>query len=262
MSVRAIFIDMDGTLLSTTNEISERNQEAINQLMNQGIKVFLATGRQYEITAPYHRSLGLNTPLICLNGAAIYDGRTGKALYTKPVNINEEQLFQITNELDYNVFVHTVNGLYCKQLCVEVQSWIKEGGILPSYVGELTHANYPTVLKYSIRSKTPCPHVSSLFKPEATVIDWNDGFELVAPEVSKWSAIQTLLKAYRISPLDVVTIGDGPNDVQMLKGAGMGVAMENGTPEIKGVADFVTGHHEEDGFASFVERFLIDSYAL
>ena len=71
MNVRAIFIDMDGTLLTASNYISRRNMEALYKLMNQGVKVFLATGRHYEVTAPYHNEIGLTTPMICLNGAAI-----------------------------------------------------------------------------------------------------------------------------------------------------------------------------------------------
>lgn len=70
MNVRAMFIDMDGTLLKSSNTISSRNMEAVNSLINQGVKVFLATGRHYEVTAPYHKEIGLRTPMICLNGAA------------------------------------------------------------------------------------------------------------------------------------------------------------------------------------------------
>lgn len=66
MNVRAIFIDMDGTLLKALNYISRRNMEAIFKLINRGVKVFLATGRHYEVTAPYHKEIGLQTPVICL----------------------------------------------------------------------------------------------------------------------------------------------------------------------------------------------------
>ncbi|OIJ21684.1 hypothetical protein BKP45_02900 [Anaerobacillus alkalidiazotrophicus] len=77
MDIRAVFIDMDGTLLTKKNEISKRNTEAIYMLINQGVKVFLATGRPFDITVPYHKQRRLQTTMICLNGAAIYDGHTG-----------------------------------------------------------------------------------------------------------------------------------------------------------------------------------------
>ncbi|WP_223282657.1 HAD family hydrolase [Neobacillus kokaensis] len=82
---------------------------------------------------------------------------------------------------------------------------------------------------------------------------------IVAPHVSKWSAINSLLPALRISPKEVAAIGDGPNDIEMLRHVGTGVAMGNAAEEIKVAADFVTGHHENDGL-EFIERYLLKSY--
>ncbi|MED3691712.1 HAD family hydrolase [Peribacillus butanolivorans] len=260
MNVRAIFIDMDGTLLKASNNISRRNMEAIYRLINQGVKVFLATGRHYEVTAPYHKEIGLQTPMICLNGAAIHDAETGRAMQMKTVRLNEERFHQLTAENSWNVIIHTANGLYCKETNEEIDYWTKVGQIPPRYIGDLRQANYQDVLKYSVRTGAPRPELSALFKKEAEVINWNDGFEMVAPNVSKWSAIKNLLHAFRISPSEVVAIGDGPNDIEMLRHVGTGVAMGNASEEVKAAADFVTGHHENDGLAEFIETYLHKSY--
>lgn len=260
MNVRAIFIDMDGTLLKASNNISRRNMEAIYRLINQGVKVFLATGRHYEVTAPYHKEIGLQTPMICLNGAAIHDAETGRAMQMKTVRLNEERFHQLTAENSCNVIIHTANGLYCKETNEEIDYWTKVGQIPPLYIGDLRLANYQDVLKYSVRTGAPRPELSALFKKEAEVINWNDGFEMVAPNVSKWSAIKNLLHAFRISPSEVVAIGDGPNDIEMLRHVGTGVAMGNASEEVKAAADFVTGHHENDGLAEFIETYLHKSY--
>ncbi|QOR67263.1 HAD family hydrolase [Cytobacillus suaedae] len=265
MNVRAVFIDMDGTLLTDSNNISRRNLEAIYRLVNQGVKVFLATGRHYEVTAPYHREIGLRTPMICLNGAAIHDALTGKPIQFRPIRLNEERFHQLTAESPCNVIIHTANGLYCKEVNEEIDYWTKVGKISPRYIGNLRQANYQDVLKYSVRTGSPSPELSSLFKQEAEVIDWNDGFELIAPNVSKWSAIKSLLRAYRISPNEAVAFGDGPNDIEMLRHVGTGVAMGNANKDVKATADFVTSHHQNDGLAEFIERYLItpyESYAL
>lgn len=262
MNVRAMFIDMDGTLLTSSNTISRRNMEAIHALINQGVKIFLATGRQYEITAPYHAALGLQTPMICLNGASIHNGLTGEIIQTKPVIIDKERFHQLTGDHSCNVLVHTAAGLYCKRSNPEIEEWTREGQIPPAYIGDLRKTVYPEVLKYSIRTGTSSTEFSKLFQKEAEVIDWDDGFELVAPGVSKWSAIKTLLNAYGISRNETVTIGDGPNDIQMLQHAGTGVAMANAALNVKQAADFVTSHHERDGLAEFIERHLIQSFAV
>ncbi|WP_066074894.1 Cof-type HAD-IIB family hydrolase [Neobacillus soli] len=260
MNVRAVFIDMDGTLLTASNNISHRNMEAIYGLINQGVQVFLATGRHYEVTAPYHKEIGLRTPMICLNGAAIHEAETGRALQMKTVQLNEERFHHLTTENPCNVMIHTANGLYCKETNEEIEYWTKVGQIPPRYIGDLRQANYQDVLKYSVRIGAPRPDLSALFKKEAEVINWNDGFELLAPNVSKWSAIKSLLQTFRISPSEVVAIGDGPNDIEMLRNVGTGVAMRNASEEVKAAADFVTGHHENDGLAEFIETYLHNSY--
>lgn len=260
MNVRAIFIDMDGTLLNSSNYISRRNMDAIYRLINQDVKVFLATGRHYEVTAPYHKEIGLSTPMICLNGAAIHDAGTGNAMQMRTLKINDERFHQLTDDYPCNVIVHTAKGLYCKETNEEIDYWTKVGQIPPRYIGDLRKANYQDVLKYSVRTGTPCHEFSSLFEKETEVINWNDGFELLAPNVSKWSAIKSLLREYRMSPNEVVAIGDGPNDIEMLRHVGTGVAMGNASENVKDAADFVTGHHENDGLADFIERYLLKSY--
>ncbi|WP_174614793.1 HAD family hydrolase [Virgibacillus ihumii] len=256
MSVRAMFIDMDGTLLTAANRISDRNRTAINRLVNQGVKVFLATGRHYEITAPYHKELGLRSPMICLNGAVTHDALTGRAMQMNTLRLDEERFYHLIGKTPCNVIIHTANGFYCKNTNEEIDYWTQVGQIGPKYIGDLRHANYQDVLKYSIRTGGPCRELSALFKKEAQVIDWEDGFEMVAPDISKWSAIKTLLDAFGINPSEAAAIGDGPNDTEMLRRVGIGAAMGNAGKEAKAAADVVTGHHEKDGLAEFIERYL------
>lgn len=257
MNPQAFFIDMDGTLLNASNRISLRNMKAIRRLMEQGTRVFLATGRHYEITAPYHKEIGLQTPMICLNGAAIHDGETGRAIQTKTVRLNDARFHELTAGISCNVMIHTADGLYCKETNEEIDYWTKVGNMPPRYIGDVSQANYRDVLKYSVRTGAPCPEFSALFKEEAAVIDWDDGFEMVAPHTSKWTAIKSLLAEYRIRPSEAVAIGDGPNDMEMLEHIGFSAAMGNASEQVKAVADYVTGHHDDDGFADFINDYLL-----
>src|SRR5690625_4974143 len=212
MRIRALFIDMDGTLLRSSNEISKRNAESVAKLMNQGVKVFLATGRQYEITAPYHRHLDLKTPMICLNGASIYDGFTGRIAYMNPVTLDEDQFYRVTNENSCNVMVHTADGLYCNRKSRVMDIWTGESRILPKYIGDLRNADYRDVLKYSVTTGKHGSHLSHLFRDGTDVIDWQDGFEIVAQGVSKWAGIEELITKFGVHPEETAAIGDGPND--------------------------------------------------
>jgi len=261
MNIRALFIDMDGTLLKSSNEISTRNAEAITKLSNRGVKVFLATGRQYEITAPYHRQLGLKTPMICLNGASIYDGFTGKPAHMQTVQLDEERFYRFTNELDCNVMVHTASGLYCNRRTEELDAWSGKSRIRPRYIGDLRNAGYRDVLKYSVKTGQHGSRQSYLFRDAGDIVDWNDGFEIMASGVSKWAGIELLGKAFGIEPEETAAIGDGPNDIQMLQHAGISAAMGNAGEEVKAAADIVTEHHEKDGLAEFIDQHLLKETA-
>lgn len=231
-------------------------------LINHGVKVFLATGRQYDITVPYHEQLRLKTPMICLNGAALYEGYTGKLIQKKPVKIDQELFHHTTAEEECNVIIHTETGVYCKERSKEVIQWTLEGKVPPRYIGDLRQADYGEVLKYSVHTGNPSRSLAMPFTKDAEVIHWDNGFEIVARGVSKWSAIQTLIRAYGIRRDEVVAIGDGPNDVAMLRHAGLGVAMGNAAPNVKANANLIIGHHEEDALAAFIEGYLNDSYSM
>ncbi|WP_234031393.1 HAD family hydrolase [Lentibacillus cibarius] len=126
----------------------------------------------------------------------------------------------------------------------------------------MRHVDYRNVLKYSVRTGCHGSHMSHLFSDAADVIDWKDGFEIVAPGVSKWAAIQVLIRVFGINPEETAAIGDGQNDIQMLRYAGISAAMANADQEVKAAADVTTGHHEQDGLAEFIEKYLVQSFVV
>ncbi|MCE7794097.1 Cof-type HAD-IIB family hydrolase [Salipaludibacillus sp. CUR1] len=259
MNIRAVFIDMDGTLLNKDNKISKRNYEAIQLLLKQDIEVFLATGRQMDITFPYHQELGLKTPMICLNGAAVYDWFTLDPLLIRSVKVDQHLLYNLTSTEPFNVIMHTPEGMYCKKMDSTVERWVEESRKNPVYVGDLKYVKPENVMKYSVISGISGAPFAHYFEKNGEVIRWRDGFEIVQKGVSKWSAIEYLLNKYNIRKEEAAAIGHGPNDIQMLKAAGTGIAMGNASKEIKKAADFVTLKQEEDGLADFIEKHLIKS---
>ncbi|AOM83846.1 Cof-type HAD-IIB family hydrolase [Salisediminibacterium beveridgei] len=259
MNIRAVVIDMDGTLLTSDNQITRRNEEAVYSLINQGIKVFLATGRQFDITESFHQKLHLNTPLICLNGAAVYDGYSSIPVYTRAVHIQRHLFYQTADDPSVNAIIHTADGTYCKEPSPETRAWSHQSKRPVHYLKDLRNIPRSPVLKYSIQCGHPNERAAALFKKDAHVIQWDKGFEIVAPGTSKWQAANNLLRAYGIRKEENAAFGDGPNDVEMLRAAGTGVAMGNASAHVKSAADFVTLHHDQDGLADYVERYLIRS---
>ena len=102
--------------------------------------------------------------------------------------------------------------------------------------------------------------VRPLVDPELAEVtfSWGGGLvEVSAPGISKRSALEWITADQRVAARDVLAFGDMPNDVDMLRWAGLGVAMENAAPEAKAAADELTASNEDDGVAAVLERYLI-----
>lgn len=249
---------MDGTLLTKSNGISPKTLKVIQEMTRQGIHVFLATGRHLDITIPYHRKLALKTPIICLNGAGVYDWFSLDPLQLRTIQASEKLHTALVRKQPRNMMIHTAEGLYCSVEDEIIKEWTKEGSRRPHYVGSLDGTIPADILKYSFRSHQHVEIPKHLYHKNCSFIRWNDGFELVRRQVSKWSAIEYLLNQYGISRHHAIAFGDGPNDIEMIQQCGIGVAMGNAITPLKAVADFVTGDHEADGLADFIQEFMLN----
>jgi hydroxymethylpyrimidine pyrophosphatase-like HAD family hydrolase len=81
--------------------------------------------------------------------------------------------------------------------------------------------------------------------------------EILHTSASKWSAALHLAELWGIGPSEIVAVGDDQNDVPMISGAGLGVAMGHAPPEVLAVADLVIGDHHGDSLAAFVDEYLL-----
>lgn len=259
MEMRALFLDIDGTLLAPDGVLNTVTKEAVSQLRNQGVKVFLATGRPYEGTVALHKELGLMTPMICLNGAGVYSPSSIIPAASRSIKINHDAVRKFANAQTDNVLIHTTKGLYCRKMDDEIREWEEASGISPLGIGPIDQPPQEPVLKYSFRLGLRDPRLSRSYSFGNKVIEWNNGFEIVAPYVSKWAMIRSVLHAYGIRRSETVAIGDGPNDLEMLRFAGTGVAMGNADEKIKAAADTVTLSNAEDGAAAYMTSRLVRS---
>ena len=80
---------------------------------------------------------------------------------------------------------------------------------------------------------------------------------IIKDDVSKGKALMALASHLRLNLEEVVAIGDGANDISLLSNAGLAIAMKNAPPELKAVADYVTGDTEYNGFTQAVRKYLL-----
>ena len=83
--MEAIVLDLDGTLLTSKEKISERTREILYKFIEKGIKIIIATGRTYTSLKPYRDMLGLETPVVCFNGAKLVD-RKENIIFELPID--------------------------------------------------------------------------------------------------------------------------------------------------------------------------------
>jgi hydroxymethylpyrimidine pyrophosphatase-like HAD family hydrolase len=147
---KAIFVDLDGTLLNSQKVISEKNLNCLNSFIDNGIHVVIATGRTIKSVKKVTEGLKLNTPVITLNGSDIRKGKDDFSLMLAYIdNYLKEAIFSLcknilngnSNYAVQNILVDTAQGFYClhpNQLDVEEFSF--------HYDSEVHTHNYQQVL--------------------------------------------------------------------------------------------------------------------
>lgn len=266
MTIKLIASDMDGTLLNSNQKISEENKNAIKRATNLGIKFVISTGRMYCAAEPFGKELDLKTPIISYNGALVKERVSGNI-------INECSL---SKELAIDVMKFAFDrGVYA-QTYVDDKLLVRKKEFISDYYAKIANVKYHEVGDdiFNIASD---PHKVLLMtnpgdlelnfriKEELmkefgdrihTTNSMTDFIEIMNPKVNKWEAVKIVAKQYDIKPDEIMCLGDGNNDLDMIANAAYGVAMENAFEGVKQVANFVTKTNDEDGFAFAINNFF------
>ncbi len=271
--IRIIGLDLDGTLLNNQKKISPRTYQALERVKAQGVFLVPVTGRPRLGIPKELRRLPVFQYLIACNGASTWNEREETLLHETTIDpghcMELAQLFS-DHKVAYEVLHQGVG--YAEQ-------WVYDGMIarnptnvfLPQYIKE-TRRIVPSIQAFLAQS----PSVEEMFvmmerekqqkiaeeikalAPLNVVFPASWALEITAPGVDKGSALLKLGETLGISPQGVMAIGDSGNDLAMLKAAGLPVAMENATDQVKALASHVTASNEEDGVALAIERFVLE----
>ena len=264
---KAVFIDMDGTLLGKDHTISEVNKSAIQKLLNKGILVVPISARPLHGILPLTQStLPANMPVVSLNGGYIY--HNNEIIYEANIplpdvaTIHQEVTQQDVAVMYYSQmdwFTAADNKMIKKEqkitaVKIQVQpfeqtlaGW-KERGTGPN---KILIAGEPDII-LNLEQRLLLLHEGKLniYKSQPRYL------EVMNLQASKTKAIEFLIAKYGINRNEVVAIGDNYNDKGMIEFAGMGVAMGNAPDEIKSVADYVTDTNNNDGVAKALQHFF------
>ena len=248
-NIKAVILDLDGTLLNDSKKISN---DTINFLKNikDDIKIIPASARQFCTIKPYLEQLDLlsdNNYTICFNGSLIVNNIEQKIFdsYIDSNTIIEIDNFILNNNIDW------IYSLYDRKVLrseiSNIKEFVKENKIY-KIVGLST-----TKEINKIRNNLPKCILDNF---EVTSSELNR-IELVNKGMTKVNAIKILLNNLNIDKSNVVAIGDGENDIDMLKYVGCGIAMLNSPENVKSNADMVTKYSNNENGVYFAIKDLL-----
>lgn len=258
--IRAIFFDLDGTLLSAkTGFCSSVTKAALNQLKRQGVLLFAATGRSpYEFAlSPMIEGLPFDA-IVALNGLFCYDND----------EIIHQQLF---DKEDLSLLIHKVKETNCPCMIV------KKDDMYINFIDDDVRSAHACI-------HTPLPKIrditnsvaedvimAMIYRPAGEEIDnvlsvlhkshatrWNQyGIDIVPDGCSKKTGIDHVLQKYKITWDEVMAFGDGENDYEMLKNAHIGVAMGNSDSILLNGEFYITDDSDHNGVVSALQFFQL-----
>ncbi|HEY4064355.1 MAG TPA: Cof-type HAD-IIB family hydrolase [Puia sp.] len=265
---KAVFLDMDGTLLRADHSVSEPTKQKIRALIEKGIPVILVSARPLNAILPTFRSIGIpdHYPLVSLNGSyiveeeepifdAMIDPQTAAAVaeQVRPFKANIAYYLQREwyAEVDDEWTAH-------EQKIMDVKIKI---GPLPEFIRDWSvrriGPNKMMVMSDPASIASIQQHLRSVYDSKLNIYPSKPTYlEVMDPRGSKSNAVRFLIDRMKIGRSEIIAMGDNYNDREMIGFAGMGIAMGNAPDEIKAAADYVTDTNNNDGVRKALEKFF------
>jgi 5-amino-6-(5-phospho-D-ribitylamino)uracil phosphatase len=275
---RMIAIDLDGTLLSPDGSVSPRNKAAVRRVLQAGLLVCFATGRNWTESVTVLDAVEHYSTAVFVGGALVIDTRAGKTLHRQRVDADlAREVCRALDALGHAALVLQDTGsagvdyLVAKDAVLNdaTSQWMVATSAKVHEVEDLcTHPHDHTVrigictghdetgrvrdaLKAQFGDRVLC---QSLYVASYDV----EVLEVFDPAVNKWEGVLHVARAHGVAPEQIVAIGDDINDLPMIQNAGLGVAMGNARPEVLAAAKRIIRTNREDGLAEFLEELLAE----
>lgn len=276
MKVRAIFVDMDGTLLGRSQVgVSVRNMTALQAALDKGIHVIPCTGRVYNMLPPQLLTQKGLRYFVTSHGARVYDRNRNVSIYEDLIPADQaSQILALLegkylyNEIAANGTIYLEKAVadnpnmsvvpehhiwYVRDNCftaVEKPSqYFLEQGIA---VEKMNIYGIPQGLQQPVFDAVTATGFIRHTRGAASA-----NLEFSSRTLNKMNATDAVLDALGIGYEECLAIGDSSTDLEIIKKSGIGVAMGNAPEDIKAAADHITGINTEDGFAQAIEKFAL-----
>lgn len=270
--IRIIALDLDGTLLDSNKNISERNYQALKKAAEQGVEIVPTTGRFYGMLPKVVKDLPFVNYVITVNGASVYDVREKKNIAEANIPLDTAlKLMEYMDGFDCIYDCYMDNGAYMTRnqwdridefdLDVHYHKMWKEMRVqvddLKSFLKKQRKGIQKTqclVKDLSLKDKI-LKEAPELFPQCLATSSLKINVEFNDLHASKGQALISLAEHLACTAENVMSFGDGLNDLSMIKAAGMGIAMANSCKEVLEASNDTVSDNDHDGVAEGIERY-------
>ncbi len=249
---RLLALDVDGTLLDRSSVLRPSTAAAVARAAEAGIRPVLCTGRRYRRALPVAQQLGLMAPLVCNSGALVKDPNGHRTLwradFEPPLLAELLARFQAIDQpvisftdRDPSGFDFIIDAYPTGRALFDeyVEMNRPHAEIDPDWRSRPDRTGHfhlcavgprPEMLDVELAVRAALPgRVRTFVQKSPRYTGWM--CEVLHQEASKWSAVRHLAERWGVDPSEICAVGDDMNDIPMLEGAGLGVAMGHAPPE-------------------------------
>ena len=252
--IKAAFFDVDGTLLShKTKRVPRSTVAALEKLKQQGVCCVVATGRQIGEMDKLPMGGMTFDGYITMNGQLTMDADR-KELYGMPLEGEvKEYALKLFRERKVPVILVEQGRLYVNRNCPKVTAVQEAISSKVPPEGEYEGAPLYQACVYITEEEKP---ILESVAGKCVVTRWHPGgVDIIAKGGGKRTAVERYCQLQGWKPEEIIAFGDSENDLEMLRFAGIGVALGNAEPEVKAAADYVTDDIDCDGVAKALQHY-------
>ena len=264
---KAIFFDIDGTILDKQHGISDltpRVKSAMKKLQSRGYKIFIATGRPYHFIPENILNFGFEGFVMCNGALIMLDGKIFFKSELDPQAVKKMCDFAESENIEY--MLESYPDAYCKKNFTACEDFLKKIEVDSSkFIRDFDIEKISVAKLEFLSARKDLEQLNIAYKKILSTpgfTGWADPFhfktmEVYSSEVSKATGILKVLKHLNIDVKNSYAFGDGHNDVEMIQTIGTGFVMATAADEVKKFAAHVVPSVHEDGVAVGIEKYIL-----
>lgn len=264
---KMVCLDIDGTLLNSKHEITQKTKEVIHEIANEKqIPVVLVSARMPKGIIFLHQELNITHPVICYSGALIWDSNKFYSSIVMPA-YDVRPIHRLAEKMGVHMSLYRDDEWYVE----EIDEWADQEaritrntpnicgfpGLLDLWEKENTGPNKILCMGDADRIELFQAKIREQHSGDLNIyLSKTTYLEITSGKAMKISAIEFLCIKYGISKSEVIAMGDNYNDINMLESVGLGIAMGNAPDHVKKHAAAVTLTNDEDGVAEALKKYM------